>query len=81
VTAIVVGARSAAEQRTSAYVRVQVRLEPGAILTVDGERVGVAPFSDLIMQPGPHTFVAELPDGLQIEQLIQVSPEMGIVEF
>jgi hypothetical protein len=83
VTAIVVGARGVAKPgaRAAAYVRVQVRLEPGSILTIDGQRVGVAPFSDLIMEPGPHTFVAELPDGLQIEQLIQVTADTGIVEF
>jgi type II secretory pathway predicted ATPase ExeA len=83
VTAIVVGARSTEEPgaRAPEYVRVRVRLEPGASLTIDGERVGVAPFSDLIMEPGLHTFVAELPGGLQIEQLVQVSPETGIVEF
>ena len=82
-TAIVVEGRSTAEPgaRASAYVRVQVQLEPGAILSIDGERVGVAPISDLIMEPGLHTFVAELPDGLQIEQLIQVSPDTGTVEF
>jgi len=83
VTAIVVGARGAAEPgaRAVAYVRVQVQLEPGSTLTIDGERVGVAPFSDLIMEPGLHTFVAELPDGLQIEQLIQVKSDTGVVEF
>jgi len=80
---IVVGARATAEPgaQASEFVRVRVRLEAGATLSIDGERVGVAPISDLIMEPGLHTFVAELPGGLQIEQLIQVTAETGIVEF
>ncbi len=82
-TAIVVGALGQEHPgaRAVAYVRLQVALEPGSILVIDGERIGVAPFSDLIVEPGLHSFVAELPDGIQIEQLIEVTAETGVVEF
>ncbi len=83
VTAILVGDRTAAQssERAAAYARVRVEIEPGWILSVDGERLGVAPIADLVMEPGLHRFVAELPDGTEIEQLIQVTPDTGVVEF
>ncbi len=83
VTAIVIGPRDAADPGApaAAYARVRVELEPGTTLSVDGERIGVAPIADLVIAPGLHTFVAELPGGVEIEQLIQVMPDTGVIEF
>jgi hypothetical protein len=65
----------------SAYVRVQVDIVTGWILRVDGQEIGTAPLADLLIEPGAHVFSAEMPDGLLIQQLIDVGPNTGTVIF
>jgi type II secretory pathway predicted ATPase ExeA len=74
------GARPMGSQPT-AYVRLRVDVEPGATLRIDGQKIGVAPLADLLIEPGPHVFAAETPDGLLIEQLIEVGAQTGVVFF
>jgi hypothetical protein len=70
-----------ADGRPNEYVRLRVEAIPGVLVKVDGKSLGVAPIPDLLIEPGPHSFVAEEPDGGVTEQLIDVQPETRSVEF
>ena len=68
-------------EQANSYVRLSIDVEPGSEIRVDGESIGFAPFSDIFVEMGPHTFVAEMPDGILIEQLIDVQTGTDVVEF
>jgi len=82
-TAIVVPsvAEAGSNAKPTAYVRLRVEVATGMLVKVDGTVLGVAPLPDLLIEPGPHSFVAEAPDGSTTEQLIDVRPETLSVEF
>lgn len=65
----------------NSYVRLSIDVEPGSEITVDGESIGIAPFSEIFVEMGTHTFVAEMPDGIRVEQLVDVQVGTDIVEF
>ena len=65
----------------AAYARLRIEIEAGSRLSIDEQDIGTAPFSDIFLAPGLHTFLAETPDGTIIEQLIDVSPDTRVVEF
>ena len=63
------------------YARLVIDVEEGAEVFVDGQSIGRAPFSEIMVEMGTHTFVAELPGGLVIEQLVDVQIGTDVVEF
>lgn len=70
-----------AETRPASYVRLSIDVEPGSEVTVDGQSIGIAPFSAIFIEMGTHTFVVETPDGIRVEQLVDVQDGTDIVEF
>jgi hypothetical protein len=62
-------------------VLLSIDVEPGSRVEVDGRSIGVAPFSAIFIELGTHTFVAELPDGIRVEQMVEVAVGTDVVEF
>lgn len=63
------------------YARLTIDVERGSEVFVDGQSIGRAPFDEIMVEMGTHTFVAEMPDGLVIEQLVDVQVGTTVVEF
>jgi hypothetical protein len=70
-----------AETRAASYVRLSIDVEPGSEVTVDGQSIGIAPFSAIFIEVGTHTFVVETQEGIRVEQLVDVQVGTDIVEF
>jgi hypothetical protein len=80
---IVLPARTVVGNTTTpgSFVRLSIDVEPGSQITVDGESIGIAPFSEIFVEMGTHTFVAETPDGIVVKQLVDVQTGTDIIEF
>ena len=80
---IVLPARTIVGNTTTpgSFVRLSIDVEPGSQITVDGESIGIAPFSEIFVEMGTHTFVAETPDGIVVKQLVDVQTGTDIIEF
>ncbi len=72
---------SAEISNPGSYARLTIDVEEGAEIFVDGKSIGRAPFDEIMVEMGTHTFVANLPDGLVIEQLVDVQIGTDVVEF
>jgi hypothetical protein len=53
-------------------VLVSVNATPWATIEIDGRLVGETPLADVPLTPGPHRFVARLPDGRVLERVVDV---------
>lgn len=80
---IVLPARTIVGNTTTpgSFVRLSIDVEPGSQITVDGESIGIAPFSEIFVEMGTHTFVAETPNGIVVKQLVDVQTGTDIIEF
>jgi len=72
---------SAESSQSASFVLLSIDVEPGSRVEVDGQSIGVAPFSAIFIEMGTHTFVAETPDGIRIQQMIDVQIGTGVIEF
>ncbi|MDP6980196.1 MAG: AAA family ATPase [Myxococcota bacterium] len=72
---------SAEISNPGSYARLVIDVEEGAEIFVDGKSIGRAPFDEIMVEMGTHTFMAEMPDGITIEQLVDVQIGTDIVEF
>ncbi|MCP5042900.1 MAG: AAA family ATPase [bacterium] len=63
------------------YVRLIIDVAPGAKILVDGKLIGRAPFDEIMVEMGLHTFAAEMQDGIIVEQLVDVQSGTDVVEF
>ncbi|MCP3935874.1 MAG: hypothetical protein GY708_10935, partial [Actinomycetia bacterium] len=63
------------------YVRLMIDVAPGAKILVDGKLIGRAPFDEIMVEMGLHTFAAEMQDGIIVEQLVDVQSGTDVVEF
>jgi hypothetical protein len=60
---------------------VSVNATPWATIEIDGRLVGETPLADVPLAPGPHRFVATLPDGRVLERVVEVRPGNTNVAF
>ncbi len=65
----------------ASYARLSIDVEAGSKVTIDGRSIGLAPFSEIFVEMGTHTFVAETPDGIVVEQMVDVQSGTDIIEF
>lgn len=72
---------SAESSQSASFVLLSIDVEPGSRVEVDGQSIGVAPFSAIFIEMGTHTFVAETPDGIRIQQMIDVQIGTDVIEF
>ncbi|MCP4067585.1 MAG: hypothetical protein GY741_04810 [Phycisphaeraceae bacterium] len=72
---------SAEISNPGSYARLVIDVEEGSEIFVDGKSIGRAPFDEIMVDMGTHAFVAELPDGIIIEQLVDVQIGTDVVEF
>jgi hypothetical protein len=72
---------SAETSQSASFVLLSIDVEPGSRVEVDGQSIGAAPFSAIFIEMGTHTFVAETPDGIRIQQMIDVQIGTDVIEF
>lgn len=65
----------------ASYILLSIDVEAGAVIEVDGKPIGTAPLADIFVEIGSHTFVAEMPDGIRVEQLVDVQAGTNVIEF
>ncbi len=64
---------SAAPPARPRVVKVQVHAEPGTEIRIGGRALGAAPVGAVDLPPGAHRLVVRMPDGREVERLVEVS--------
>lgn len=72
---------AAPTQPPPAPVDVHINATPWATISVDGTELGETPLAGVPLTPGPHRFVARMPDGRRIERTIEVGASQRHVVF
>ncbi|HVP29980.1 MAG TPA: AAA family ATPase [Myxococcota bacterium] len=62
-------------------VRVNINATPWATIQVDGIDLGETPLANVPLVPGPHRFVARMPDGRSVERTVQVDEKNRHIGF
>jgi hypothetical protein len=53
-------------------VSVQIRAAPGTEIEMGGRSLGAAPVEEFALPPGEHRLLARLPDGREVERIVEV---------